>query len=82
MRRRDFLSTFAAGTALVLLGRLGIGAHHTIDVLGSVAIVAVVAFFIAVVPLPPAWNAPLLPARWRTRAPLLSRSERGPVQRP
>src|SRR5438094_5755052 len=34
---RRLLLAFTAGTVLVLLGRLGIGAHHTIDVLGSVA---------------------------------------------
>jgi membrane-associated phospholipid phosphatase len=79
---RCWLGAFAAGTTLVLLGRLGIGAHHTIDVLGSVAIAAVVALILAVAPLPPAWNAPVLPARWRSREPLLSRSERGPVHRP
>ena len=79
---RRLLAAFAVGTVLVLVGRLGIAAHHTIDVLGSVAIAAVVALILAVAPLPPAWNAPVLPARWRSREPLLSRSERGPVQRP
>jgi membrane-associated phospholipid phosphatase len=79
---RRWLVTFATGTTLVLLGRLGIGAHHTVDVLGSVAIAAGVGLILAVAPLPPAWNAPLLPARWRARAALLSRPRRRPVQRP
>jgi membrane-associated phospholipid phosphatase len=32
---RRLLPVFVAGTMLVLLGRLAIGAHHTLDVLGS-----------------------------------------------
>jgi membrane-associated phospholipid phosphatase len=79
---RRWLGAFSAGTTLVLLGRLGIGAHHTVDVLGSVAIAAGVTLILTLAPLPPAWNAPLLPARWRARAALLSRPGRGPVQRP
>jgi membrane-associated phospholipid phosphatase len=79
---RRLMLPFALGTLLVMMGRLGIGAHHTIDVLGSVAIAAGVALILAVAPLPLGWDAPLLPARLRRRAPLLSRPERRPLQRP
>jgi len=40
-------------------GRLGVGAHHTIDVLGSVLIVVVVAAVSGALPLPDAWDRPL-----------------------
>ena len=33
---RRFMVPFAAGTLLIMLGRLGVGAHHTLDVAGSV----------------------------------------------
>jgi undecaprenyl-diphosphatase len=59
---RRLLPAFAVGTALVLLGRLGIAAHHTIDVLGSVSIATVAALVSLRVRLPTAWNRPLLPA--------------------
>jgi len=48
---------------LVMIGRLGVGAHHTLDVLGSVAIVAVAARVARAIPLPARWAAPLFPAR-------------------
>ncbi len=50
--------TFAAGLAAVMLGRLAIGAHHTLDVLGSVAFAA------AGLALAPRLR---LPAGWQTR---------------
>ena len=59
---RRLLPAFAVGTVLVLLGRLGIAAHHTIDVLGSVGIATVAALVSLRVRLPAAWNRPLLPA--------------------
>ncbi len=59
---RRLILAFAAGTALVMLGRLGIGAHHTVDVLGSVAIAAVGALMARAVPFPATWDRPLLPA--------------------
>ena len=65
---RRALAVFAVGTLLVMAGRLGIGAHHTIDVLGTVGIVAAAALVVAVLPLPVAWNWPLLPPRWRATA--------------
>ncbi len=65
---RRWIAVFALGTLLVMLGRLGIGAHHTIDVLGSVAIVVVVALVVAAFALPAAWNTPLLARRLPGRA--------------
>jgi len=58
---RRLILAFAIGTVLVMLGRLGIGAHHTIDVLGSVAIATVGGLVSRVVPLPARWDRPLLP---------------------
>lgn len=58
---RRLLLVFASGTVLVMLGRLGVGAHHTIDVLGSVAIVVIAGLASRVVPLPTQWNRPILP---------------------
>jgi len=51
-----------------MAGRLGIGAHHTIDVLGAVGIVGATALVASALPLPAAWNRPLLPPRWRASA--------------
>ena len=65
---RRALAAFAVGTLLVMIGRLGIGAHHTIDVLGAVGIVAVATLVVAALPLPAAWKRPLLPPRWRVPA--------------
>ncbi len=62
---RRALAAFAVGTLLVMVGRLGVGAHHTLDVLGAVGIVAAAALVVAALPLPVAWNRPLLPPRWR-----------------
>jgi membrane-associated phospholipid phosphatase len=45
----------------MLIGRLGVGAHHTLDVLGSLAIAVVAALVAALLPLPAAWRRPLLP---------------------
>lgn len=61
---RRALAPFAAATLLVMVGRLGVGAHHTIDVLGSVLIVVVSAALIDRLPLPSAANRPL-PQPWR-----------------
>lgn len=57
---RRLLLPFAALTLFVMLGRMGIAAHHSIDVLGSVVIVAVVAAVLTVIPLPASWDRPLL----------------------
>lgn len=57
---RRLLPLFAVGTLLLMLGRLGIGAHHTIDVLGSVLIVLVLTVLVAWLPLPARW------ASWRS----------------
>jgi len=62
---RRALAAFAIGTLLVMAGRLGIGAHHTIDVLGAVGIVVTAALVVAALSLPAAWDRPLLPPRWR-----------------
>lgn len=59
---RRLLPVFIVGTVLVMIGRLGIGAHHTVDVLSSVAIVTVAALVARAIPLPQAWCAPVLPA--------------------
>ena len=56
---RRWIALFAIGTLLVLLGRLGVGAHHLLDVAGSIGIVVVVALVLSALPVPPAWNAPL-----------------------
>lgn len=57
---RRLIWPFALLTVFVALGRLGIGAHHTLDVVGSIAIVAVVALIVALLPLPAALDRPLL----------------------
>lgn len=57
---RRLIWPFAVLTVFVMLGRLGIGAHHTLDVLGSVAIVVIVAAIVALLPLPAALDRPLL----------------------
>ncbi len=59
---RRLLLAFAGGTVLVMLGRLGVGAHHTLDVLGAVGIAAVAAVVVRAVSLPATWERPLLPA--------------------
>jgi membrane-associated phospholipid phosphatase len=60
---RRALPYFAAGTFVVMLARLGIEAHHTLDVLGSVLIVLVAALTVARIPLPAAWSS------WRSGSP-------------
>ncbi len=62
---RRLVAAFAGATVLVALGRLGIEAHHTLDVLGSMAITLVAAFVARVVPFPLTWGRPLLPAQAR-----------------
>ncbi len=59
---RRWAPAFAAGMVLVMIGRLGVGAHHTLDVLGSVVIVTVAALVSRAIPLPARWSAPLFPA--------------------
>jgi membrane-associated phospholipid phosphatase len=58
---RRLLPAFVGGMLLVLLGRLGVGAHHTLDVLGSIAIVGVAACVTLAIPLPAIGHKPLLP---------------------
>ncbi|THF88510.1 phosphatase PAP2 family protein [Deinococcus sp. KSM4-11] len=59
--RRAWMA-FAAGVLLIALGRLGIGAHHTLDVLGSVLIALVSLGAAHLWPYPTAWaNRPILP---------------------
>ena len=60
---RRLIIPFALGMLLVMLGRLGIGAHHTLDVVGSVGIVAFVTLLVSLIPLPPQWSRPLLTPR-------------------
>ena len=57
---RRLIWPFAVLTVFVMLGRLGIGAHHTLDVVGSVVIVVIVAAIVALLPLPAALDRPLL----------------------
>ncbi len=65
---RRWLPPFAVATVLVMLGRLAIGAHHTLDVTGSVAIVLVAALVAALLPLPTAWRrAIVIPAGTTSR---------------
>lgn len=62
---RRWMPLFAIATLLVAIGRLGVGAHHTEDVLGSIAIALAAALIAAALPLrgeEPLW--PLI-ARWR-----------------
>ena len=61
---RRYIPVFVVGMVLVALARLGIAAHHTLDVAGSLVIVLVVAFAIGFIPLPKSWNTPLF-ARFR-----------------
>ncbi|GGJ55397.1 phosphatase PAP2 family protein [Deinococcus roseus] len=53
---RKWTWPLALGTLLVLLGRLAIGAHHTLDVLGSLGIVALSALLARWLPLPEGWT--------------------------
>ncbi len=54
---RRALPYFAAATLVLLLARLGIEAHHTLDVFGSVLIVLAAAIIVAWLPLPAAWSS-------------------------
>lgn len=56
---RRFIPFFAAATLLIMMGRLGIGAHHTLDVVGSVVIALLVALIAGALPLPESWNRPI-----------------------
>jgi len=79
---RRWLPLFAIGTLLVGLGRLGIGAHHTLDVAGSIAIAVVAAGIMAWVPLPAAWDKTIVPWRGQARATGGARSSRAARRRP
>lgn len=50
---------FVVGALFVMLGRLGVAAHHTLDVTGSAAIVFVVAGLVALLRWPAAWRRPI-----------------------
>jgi membrane-associated phospholipid phosphatase len=58
---RRWLPVFGLATLLIMLGRLGIGAHHSLDVAGSVVIVLVAFLIAALLPLPVALKRPILP---------------------
>ncbi|GHF28834.1 undecaprenyl-diphosphatase [Deinococcus metalli] len=61
---RRSLPAFVAGVVVIALGRLAIGAHHTLDVLGSMGIAAVSLGVAAALPYPPAWTGRrVLPGR-------------------
>jgi membrane-associated phospholipid phosphatase len=57
---RRWLGVFALGAVLVGLGRLGIGAHHTLDVVGSLAIATGAALVVGLLPLPAGWQRLIL----------------------
>jgi undecaprenyl-diphosphatase len=66
---RRALPYFLAGTLLLAAGRLGIEAHHTLDVGGSMGIVLVVTLLVSALPLPTALERPALrPASGARRA--------------
>ena len=54
---------FVVGALLVTLGRLGVAAHHSLDVTGSAAIVFVVAGLIALLRWPAGWRRPIFADR-------------------
>ncbi|HEY8742778.1 MAG TPA: phosphatase PAP2 family protein [Chloroflexota bacterium] len=54
---------FVVGAVLVMLGRLGVAAHHTLDVAGSALIVAAVTLTLDHLPLPPSWRQRLFADR-------------------
>ncbi len=56
---RRVVPAFAVAALLVAVGRLGIDAHHTLDVVGSMAITIVAALVAGAVPLPTTWQRPL-----------------------
>lgn len=57
---RRWITVFAIGTVLVALGRLGIGAHHLEDVVGSAVFALVAVVVVARIPLPATWDRPVL----------------------
>ncbi len=77
---RRLILAFAGATALVALGRLGIDAHHTLDVLGSMAITAVAALVSRIAPFPVTWGRPVFPVQGRVSG-VMARSgaRRGPL---
>ncbi|PNY82700.1 phosphatase PAP2 family protein [Deinococcus koreensis] len=63
---RRWAPLFAAGVLAVALGRLAIGAHHSLDVVGSVLIAGLSLWAASVWPWPPLWRSrALLPPRLR-----------------
>lgn len=54
---RKRVPLFVIGLILVIAGRLGIGAHHTLDILGSLCIVAIVYGLLHF--LPQRWTVPI-----------------------
>ena len=58
--RRRWLPVFALGVLAVAFGRLAIGAHHTLDVAGSVVIAALSVGLASLLRLPAPWQRPLL----------------------
>ncbi len=63
---RRWALALAAGALLVLLGRLAIGAHHTLDVAGSV-LIALLSLLIATRPrFPASWRRGVLSGRTRS----------------
>ena len=61
---RRWLAVFVVGMLAVMVGRLGIGAHHTPDVLGSLVFAAAGSGAALVLRLPTEWNERrLVPAR-------------------
>lgn len=59
---------FLVGTLLVMCGRLAVGAHHSLDVLGSVGTVLVAAVVASVPPLPESWRSPRVRSAKRAAA--------------
>jgi len=56
---RRLIPVCALLTLLVMVGRLAVGAHHALDVVGSVAIVLVAFAVAALLPLPAALGRPI-----------------------
>jgi undecaprenyl-diphosphatase len=67
---RRSLPAFLTGLILIALGRLAIGAHHTLDIVGSVGIAALALGLAWALPYPALWTGrPVLPPRPVTHAP-------------
>lgn len=62
---RRFVTLFALGTLAIGLGRLAVGAHHTLDVIGSLLIAGASLSLAAALWLPGTWRRPVLPGRER-----------------